>query len=758
MNDGESTSQSSDTLKKENDAEHPKELEKKDENSLKMSDIEASKPSNSIENPMDSSKEGKESDLKVSILNSDSNSSNQMVENPKTLEKVENIAQNVEENAKENVKSPHRKGGRNNQRKPREEKEIYRPKAALEEEKKKNLSVPKEEEKNQRGNNRNRRGNAEKNSKREEENGENNSDVQSRPLKEDKNQSDRSRNRRRGERSREENKTREESDRNSSALYSMWQQSSSREEREPNQNRRRNKREILNRTPSEKDLSEMILSHNSTFEENEIVMAPRTRGGFSYAKVIKSVTEKNCYFDHSSPHQCNLFKVVYMNNGNPLSKALPAIYLGKLPQGPSEDSKEENSKNSNEKSFQNADFSTETVRKIGERPSRKDLDRVILSPHQSFNMEEIVLVPRSKGGFSYGKVYKDNRSTCPLSIANPLESHTLPGWKVAVSEPQEGLENREDSGIIRKDLAAPLLGKIQFITSNEVAKPGKAIVMTFEEPPFHPNLGSKKESESIDEDLRTNLRDKSRFSASEEILDYGIYDDALDNEEELEDFMWAPNPITDSRNNLQNISAVASQPLPEKLNGTIPVSLQSLIIGKPKDESSKSKSNGIIKVSNQKLNKINQLIVIDGSSVAKKHGREAEISSEGIKIAVDYWTARGNEVICFLPQQFVKRKQNNGATNSLTASNIPLIMELIERGNVMLIPQDDDSYIIDYAMKKEACIITNENFMDKVDGNKEKAEKAKRSTKKWLRDHLISFTFVGDQFFPNSNFKFPEEK
>jgi len=66
-------------------------------------------------------------------------------------------------------------------------------------------------------------------------------------------------------------------------------------------------------------------------------------------------------------------------------------------------------------------------------------------------------------------------------------------------------------------------------------------------------------------------------------------------------------------------------------------------------------------------------------------------------------------------------------------------------------PQDyDDSYVIKYAQSKDGCILTNDMYRDYV----EKCHH-KRRAKDWLRSHLISFTFVGDEFLPNPDFEFP---
>ena len=78
-------------------------------------------------------------------------------------------------------------------------------------------------------------------------------------------------------------------------------------------------------------------------------------------------------------------------------------------------------------------------------------------------------------------------------------------------------------------------------------------------------------------------------------------------------------------------------------------------------------------------------------------------------------------------------------------------MDLIDKGKVVLTPpQDyDDSYVIEYAMGHGGCIVTNDRYWDHIEkAAAEKGQRAKKETLKWIRDHLISFTFVRDEFLP----------
>lgn len=155
-------------------------------------------------------------------------------------------------------------------------------------------------------------------------------------------------------------------------------------------------------------------------------------------------------------------------------------------------------------------------------------------------------------------------------------------------------------------------------------------------------------------------------------------------------------------------------------------------------------------------------IVIDGPNIARRHGKETDYSGEGIKIALDYYNRRGHDAIAFLPQQYVKRKPGTGpvtlAEYQPKATNVPMLLELVDKGQLVLTPpQDyDDTYVIEYAMSQNGCIVSNDRYWDYIEKKeKEKGQKAKWEAKKWIHEHLISFTFVRNEFLPNPNFKFP---
>lgn len=63
----------------------------------------------------------------------------------------------------------------------------------------------------------------------------------------------------------------------------------------------------------------------------------------------------------------------------------------------------------------------------------------------------------------------------------------------------------------------------------------------------------------------------------------------------------------------------------------------------------------------------------------------------------------------------------------------------------------DDAYIIEFAMGKKAFIVSNDTFRDfKEDSKVPMIKKVK--IKEYLKDHLMSYTFIKDEFIPNPDF------
>ena len=167
------------------------------------------------------------------------------------------------------------------------------------------------------------------------------------------------------------------------------------------------------------------------------------------------------------------------------------------------------------------------------------------------------------------------------------------------------------------------------------------------------------------------------------------------------------------------------------------------------------------------------LIIMDAENIAMNHGCHLFFSVRGIQIVRDFFEKRGHKVVGFVPEyclderdwstrwEAVKKKLKTGTVteddrSSRTPDDMAALKQLKREGVLSLSPSKDysDSYAIEYAKTKNGIIITNDRFNDAI--RKIKDTKLKNVTERWLRTYVISYSFVGDDFIPNPDYKPPE--
>jgi hypothetical protein len=57
--------------------------------------------------------------------------------------------------------------------------------------------------------------------------------------------------------------------------------------------------------------------------------------------------------------------------------------------------------------------------------------------------------------------------------------------------------------------------------------------------------------------------------------------------------------------------------------------------------------------------------------------------------------------------------------------------------------------------KKGSVIVSNDLYRDNWKDNDKLSGGEKQALRRWFKEHLISYTFVGDEFLPNPDFYFP---
>eukprot|EP01116_Phalansterium_solitarium_P006160 TRINITY_DN18466_c0_g1_i1.p1 TRINITY_DN18466_c0_g1~~TRINITY_DN18466_c0_g1_i1.p1 ORF type:complete len:911 (-),score=220.40 TRINITY_DN18466_c0_g1_i1:371-3103(-) len=258
----------------------------------------------------------------------------------------------------------------------------------------------------------------------------------------------------------------------------------------------------LTQLPSMRDLSTAAFAPHNKFAVGETVLVPSTRGGFTYARITGLLVEEHCFFDPSIEHKTQTWRVCYLANRNTLYKDLPTPYVGKLRRGPLTPADRE----AELRDLASAE-ADEGERTVGRKPSLKDLQMVVISPQCSFEVDEIVLVPRSAGGYTYGRIAKEAVQVCK-SAFEPAVSHQLRAWRVIIDEDASG-------GVMRKDLIAACIGKVSLLArpappSSAASKhPLKGAYKQFAPSGVHPSMALKRESE-LDDDSTTDYAPERR--------------------------------------------------------------------------------------------------------------------------------------------------------------------------------------------------------------------------------------------------------
>lgn len=134
------------------------------------------------------------------------------------------------------------------------------------------------------------------------------------------------------------------------------------------------------------------------------------------------------------------------------------------------------------------------------------------------------------------------------------------------------------------------------------------------------------------------------------------------------------------------------------------------------------------------------LIILDTSNICYYHGKTKYFSLQGFLVVCNYFLQLGHDVKGFIAAYMLQPIRH---INPDTVENLK---KLVNDGILITTPSKDydDSYMIQYARSHSGYIVTNDMFRDYIN----KAENKEEATK-WVREHTISFTFVGDEFLPN---------
>jgi len=148
-----------------------------------------------------------------------------------------------------------------------------------------------------------------------------------------------------------------------------------------------------------------------------------------------------------------------------------------------------------------------------------------------------------------------------------------------------------------------------------------------------------------------------------------------------------------------------------------------------------------------------QMVVVDGQNVASHHNpfNNGYQNVQAIEIVVEFWLRRGHPCIALVPSLWLRKE--GGATDS---EKLEQLKELLSRRIVGMIPEDDNDqepYIVQYAQANHCVVVTMDMFAPAI--RRKKTEEERESMRAWVRRATVPYTFVADDYVPDSDFIMP---
>lgn len=144
-------------------------------------------------------------------------------------------------------------------------------------------------------------------------------------------------------------------------------------------------------------------------------------------------------------------------------------------------------------------------------------------------------------------------------------------------------------------------------------------------------------------------------------------------------------------------------------------------------------------------------VVVDGQNVGCAFDSDGTFKARGVLVVLEYYRQQGVKAVAVLPNNKVDGRQTvgRGALNTLAADDPTLLLRLAHEGRVAFTPAGahDDYFVLSYAMRKGADVISNDRFQKELD-LQETADDAWK-LKTFLDEHLIPYAFVAGEFVPN---------
>ncbi|EQC38538.1 hypothetical protein SDRG_04244 [Saprolegnia diclina VS20] len=137
------------------------------------------------------------------------------------------------------------------------------------------------------------------------------------------------------------------------------------------------------------------------------------------------------------------------------------------------------------------------------------------------------------------------------------------------------------------------------------------------------------------------------------------------------------------------------------------------------------------------------LVVLDAANVATITAGNLQI--DRVRAALDYFARLQLRCVAFAPRYWL-----DGTKYFQDEASLEKVRALVAEAKLVLTPPQahDDYYVIDYAIKHDGFVVTNDMFRDHC--MQKRRFHGQVLTSAWVKSHCIDFTFVVDEFLPNS--------
>lgn len=151
------------------------------------------------------------------------------------------------------------------------------------------------------------------------------------------------------------------------------------------------------------------------------------------------------------------------------------------------------------------------------------------------------------------------------------------------------------------------------------------------------------------------------------------------------------------------------------------------------------------------------IVILDAANLACRVGQISKVADiDAVVAAYDYWTKKDHVVKVFVSEKHAQRSRSRSHSRPRSRNGIEINLDAVyglfdDKSVVAIPPQNhDDSYMIEYALRVDGVIVSNDMYRDWISKHINASQASK-----WVQSHVIAYTFVDSMYIPNPDFNMP---